>query len=73
VAVAEPAWRWNFERPVSFSEPCPGERIYPFPPGLFLNPLTEYKISGWIRDQGKSIRLFEFNFQTNDRGRPSAF
>jgi hypothetical protein len=62
-----------FNQPISFPDKCASERIYALPPGLILEPQTEYQLSGWIVDQGKNIRLFEFNFFTNSRGRPAAF
>ena len=68
-----PGLRLTFNLPVSFPDPCAYERIYALPPDLILEPLAEYRISGWIRDQGKSFRLFEFTFHTNSRGRPAAF
>ena len=63
----------TFNQPISFPDPCAYERIYALPPDLNLKPQTEYRISGWIRAQGKSISLFEFNFYTDSQGRPAAY
>ena len=45
----------------------------PFPSDLILKPQTEYRISGWIRGQSKSLSLFKFNFYTDRQGRPAAY
>jgi hypothetical protein len=63
----------TFNQPVSLSDPCAYERIYPLPPDLILRPLTGYRISGWIRDRSKSISLFDFSFYTDSQGRPAAY
>jgi Type I phosphodiesterase / nucleotide pyrophosphatase len=65
--------RLTFDQPVSFPDQCDYERIYPLPPDLTLKPRTQYQISGWMRDRGKSVSLFEFNFYTDSRGRPVAY
>ncbi|HUA68567.1 MAG TPA: alkaline phosphatase family protein [Candidatus Saccharimonadales bacterium] len=62
-----------FNHPLSFPGPCDYERVYPLPPDLILEPHAEYRISGWLRDQGKSISLFEFNFYTDSHGHPAAY
>ena len=63
----------TFNRPVSFSDPPAYERVYALPSDLILKPQTEYRISGWIRGQSKSLSLFEFNFYTDRQGRPAAY
>lgn len=63
----------TFDQPVDFPDKCAYERIYACPPGLVLEPQAEYQISGWMQNQGENIRLFEFIFHTNNRGRPAAF
>lgn len=63
----------TFNQPVPFSVPSPYERVYALPSDLILKPLAEYRISGWIRGQGKSLNLFEFNFYTDHQGRPAAY
>jgi hypothetical protein len=60
-------------QPVTLSDPCAYERIYALPSDLNLKPLTEYRISGWVRGQDKSVPLFEFNFRTDYQGRPVAY
>jgi hypothetical protein len=62
-----------FSQPVTLSDPCAYERVYALPPDLNLKPLTEYRISGWVRGQDKSVPLFEFNFRTDSQGRPVAY
>ena len=62
-----------FKQPVTLSEPCAYERIYALPSDLILKPLAEYRISGWVRGQNKSVPIFEFNFRTDSQGRPAAF
>jgi hypothetical protein len=63
----------TLNRPVSFPDKCPYERIYAFPADVVLKPQTEYRISGWIRDQNKIASLFELNFYTDSCGRPAAY
>lgn len=63
----------TFNLPVFSSGQDAGERIYALPPDVLLEPQTEYKISGWIQDQKKTIRLFNFPFHTGGNGRPAAF
>ncbi len=65
--------RLTFNHPVSLPDKCVYERIYACPSDLILEPLAEYRISGWLQYQGKNIRLFEFDFYANRRGRPAAF
>jgi hypothetical protein len=43
------------------------------PADLILKPLTEYRISGWVRGPNQSVPLFEFNFHTDRQGRPAAY
>jgi len=62
-----------FNQPVTLSDPSPYERIYALPTDLNLKPMTEYRISGWVRGQDKSVPLFEFNFHTDNQGRPVAY
>ncbi len=62
-----------FNQPVTLSDPCAYERIYALPSDLNLKPLAEYRISGWVRGQDKSVPLFEFNFRTDSQGRPVAY
>jgi hypothetical protein len=71
--VDAPGLSLTFNQPVSLPDKSSCERVYACPPDLVLAPQAGYRISGWICDQGKSIRLFGFNFHTNDRGRPLAF
>jgi hypothetical protein len=69
----------NFKRqltlddPVLSADPSPFERIYALPTNLILEPHAEYEISGWIKEQAKTIRLFDFNFRTRANGRPAAY
>lgn len=63
----------TFNQPVSFRDPAAYERVYALPSDLILKPLTEYRISGWVRGQNKSLNLFEFNFYTDRQGRPVAY
>jgi hypothetical protein len=60
-------------QPVSFPHPCAYERVYARPAGLILEPQTEYRISGRIRDGKKTTRIFEFLFRTDARGQPVAY
>jgi hypothetical protein len=70
---AAPGLRATFSLPVFPPRQCAYERIYACPPALILEPQTEYQISGWLDDHGRSDFLFEFDFYTNRRGRPAAF
>jgi Type I phosphodiesterase / nucleotide pyrophosphatase len=63
----------TFNLPLSFPDKSAGERVYALPQELILEPHAEYKISGWIQDQKKIIRLFAFNFHTNSDGRSAAY
>ncbi len=63
----------SFTQPISFPDKCDYERVYALPSDLILKPHTEYQISGWVRDRNKSISLFEFNFYTDNQGRPAAY
>jgi len=62
-----------FDQPVAFPDGAANERIYALPADLILEPQTEYKISGTIRAQNKTTRLFGFNFHTDSQGRPAAY
>jgi len=63
----------TFNQPVSLPHPCAYERVYALPADLILKPLTEYRISGWVRGPNQSVPLFEFNFHTDRQGRPAAY
>lgn len=63
----------TLNQPVSFSDPPAYERVYALPSDLILKPQTEYRISGWMRGQTKSLSLFEFIFYTDRQGRPTAY
>ncbi len=63
----------TFNHPISFPDPCAYERVYALPSDLILKPQTEYRISGWVRAQGKSVSLFEFDFYTDRHGQPAAY
>jgi hypothetical protein len=65
--------RLTFNFPISFPDKSADERVYALPPNLILEPRAEYKISGWILEQNKIVRLFAFNFHTGSDGRPAAF
>ena len=49
------------------------ERVYSIRPASNLEPLKEYRISGRISDQNKSIQIFSFTFLTDGDGMPVAF
>jgi hypothetical protein len=59
--------------PFSFPDKCAYERVYVFPAELKLEARQIYSISGWIRDEKKNVRIFEFPFHTDDRGLPLPF
>jgi len=65
--------RLTFNRPIFFPDASACERVYALPPDLILEPQAEYAISGWIQDQTKTLRLFDFNFRTRSDGRPAAY
>lgn len=71
--VDPPGLHLTFNNPISFFDQFPYERIYACPPDLILEPQAEYQISGWILDHLQRKFLFEFDFYTDDRGRPAAF
>jgi len=68
-----PGLHLTFHDPISFPDKCAYERIYARPPDLVLDPQTQYRIAAWIRNPQKREFLFEFDFYTNDRGRPAAY
>jgi hypothetical protein len=59
--------------PITFLDKCAYERVYALPADLILEPQKEYWISGQVPDEKKNIRLFEFTFRTDSRGRPIAY
>jgi hypothetical protein len=59
--------------PISFPDKCAYERVYALPADLVLEPQKEYRISGRVHDQKTNIRIFEFTFRTDSRGRPIAY
>jgi hypothetical protein len=63
----------TLNQPVTLTDPCAHERIYALPSDLNLKPLSEYRISGWIRGHHKSVPLFEFNFRTDSLARLVAY
>ena len=68
-----PEGKFTLERPVLQPDKDSCERVYALPPGLALEPQTAYRISGRIHDQGGSKLIFNFSFQTDNRGRPAAY
>jgi hypothetical protein len=71
--VDTPGLHLSFHDPISFPDHRADERIYACPPDLVLEPQAEYRISGWIHDQGKNLQLFDLTFHTDSRGRPAAY
>src|ERR1035437_8031139 len=63
----------TFNLPLSFPDESSGDRVYALPPDLTLEPQAEYKISGWLQDQKKTISIFAFTFHTSSDGRPAAY
>jgi hypothetical protein len=59
--------------PITFLDKCAYERVYALPADLILEPQKEYWISGQVPDEKKDIRIFEFTFRTDSRGRPVAY
>jgi hypothetical protein len=66
-------WQMTFDRPLSLAESSANERIYALPVDLKLKPQAEYKISGWLPDQPRAGRLFDFTFYTGPDGQPAAY
>jgi hypothetical protein len=52
---------------------APYERIYSCPTNLSLEPFSAYRIAGWVQGEGKSMARFEFTFNTDGEGRPTAY
>ena len=63
----------NFTTPALPAAARDDERIYALPPDLVLAPRAEYKISGWLHENGKTVPLFAFNFRTGADGKPLAY
>jgi hypothetical protein len=63
----------TFNLPIAFPDKDSGERVYALPSDLTLEPQAEYKISGWLQDQKKTISIFAFTFHTSSDGRPAAY
>jgi hypothetical protein len=57
----------------SVSDSAPHERIYSCPTNLSLEPFSAYRIAGWVKGGGKSMARFEFTFNTDGEGMPTAF
>lgn len=68
-----PGRHLTFSEPISFPDTCADERIYALPPDVILEPHAQYQISGWVGNRGQGDSLFEFNFYTNDSGRPAPY
>ncbi|MDE3067659.1 MAG: hypothetical protein KGJ60_08920 [Verrucomicrobiota bacterium] len=71
--VNAPELDLTFNHPVSFSDPCADERVYALPPELVVKAHAVYRISGWLRGHRRRGFIFEFDFDTNDHGRPAAY
>jgi hypothetical protein len=65
--------RVTFNKTLSLLAVCPYERIYACPPNLRLEPQADYEISGWVEGAGKNAGHFEFDFRTDNNGRPVAY
>ena len=63
----------TFGLPLSDADHSAWERIYALPHELTLEPQTEYKMSCYVQEQNKTVRLFAFNFHTNRNGQPAAY
>lgn len=61
------------DHPLILPENKDTERIYALPGDLKLEPLSEYSIYGWVQDEPKAGRLFDFFFHTGLMGQPVAF
>jgi len=71
INASERHFTLNF--PITFLDKCAYERVYALPADLILEPQKEYWISGQVPDEKKDIRIFEFTFRTDSRGRPVAY
>lgn len=65
--------RVTFKEPVSFAQNCPYERVYACPSNLRLEPQADYRISGWVEGVSKNATRFEFDFRTDENGKPLAY
>jgi hypothetical protein len=63
----------TLDRPLALGGGSANERIYALPADLKLEPLTEYKMSGWIQDEPGAGPLFALSFRTSRDGQPAAF
>jgi hypothetical protein len=71
--IIEHEMRVTFDKLVSFPTNCPYERVYACPSNLGLEPQADYRVSGWVEGADKNAGRFEFDFRTDDNGRPVAF
>jgi hypothetical protein len=63
---------------IAFPENCTHERVYAFPEAAKFTPTRSYRLSGWLGSdparRGRAVpapvRIFEFDFRTDARGRP---
>lgn len=62
-----------FDKPISFSENAPNERVYALPPGLKLEPQTQYEITGWLQNNPRAGRIFNFQFYSDQDGRVAPY
>jgi len=60
-------------QPIAFAGASPCERVYALPADLALQPGTQYRISGHVREQGVDPKLFEFSFRTDARAMPIVY
>jgi hypothetical protein len=72
-SIKRDRWKLILRQPVSFPNSDANERIYALPPDLHLKPQTEYKMTGAILEQNKTIQLFAFNFYAGGDGQPAAY
>jgi hypothetical protein len=67
------AMRLRLGPSIALSNNGSGERAYPLPSALNLEPRQAYRISGRIRGSNQDPKIFEFVFHTDAGGKPVAY
>jgi hypothetical protein len=65
--------RFSLSAPLAIPDSTSYERVYALPPSMVLATQKEYRITGWIENGGKTVRLFSFAFFSDARAKPAAY
>jgi hypothetical protein len=65
--------RYAHSSPLRIPDSTGYERVYALPHGLILEPRQKHRITGWVQNGGKTVKLFRFDFFSDARGCPAAY